>query len=64
MMLRPLAAAARSAAQRLVDPRLVARRAPGLQPRDLLGLDFGARATRIDALAGGQRRGLGVGEAR
>ena len=62
MTLRPLR---RGAAQLAAPPSTavgVARCAPGLEPLDLLGLDA-RRHGQDRAFAGGERRGLGLGEA-
>ena len=60
-MFAPLAAARRSARSASLDPRVVAVRAPRVEPCDLLGFGLG-RGHHDRVLAGRQRRGLGIGE--
>ena len=57
------AAAALSSARAAATALGVAGGAPGLQARDLLGLDRGVDGQDAAVLAGGERRGLGLGEA-
>ena len=61
MMLRPSRAAARKSFSAAGDGLGVARGAPGVEPFDLLGFDL-MRHGEDRAFAGGERRGLGLGD--
>ena len=61
-MLSPLLAARRSSSSAAAYRLVVARRAPRVQPCDLLGLDL-VRHGHDRVFAGGQRRRLGFDEA-